>query len=39
VLGSTVLEQIARMKEWPPETTPNRAHELLAHLATACGNL
>lgn len=35
VLGSAVLEQIARMKEWPPETTPNRAHELLAHLATA----
>ena len=39
VLGSEVLEQIARMKEWPPEATPSRARELLAHMATVCREL
>ena len=39
VLGSAVLEQIARMKAWSPETTPSRAHELLAHMAIAGDNL
>jgi V/A-type H+-transporting ATPase subunit A len=39
LLSSAVLEQIARMKEWPPEATPSRARELLVHLATACREL
>ena len=39
VLGSAVLEQIARMKAWPPEATPSRARELLAHMATVCSDL
>jgi V/A-type H+/Na+-transporting ATPase subunit A len=39
VLGSEVLEQIGRMKEWPPEATPSRARELLARLATVCRDL
>jgi len=39
VLHAAVLEQIARMKAWPPEATPSRARELLAHLATVCRDL
>lgn len=39
ILGAAVLDQIARMKAWPPEATPNRARELLAHMATVCRDL
>jgi len=39
ILDSAVLEQIARMKEWPPETTPGHASALLAHMAAVCRDL
>ncbi len=35
VLRSAVLDQIARMREWPPEAVPSRARELIAHIEAA----
>jgi V/A-type H+-transporting ATPase subunit A len=35
VLVPDLLEQIARMKEWPPEVTPERARELQARIEAA----
>jgi hypothetical protein len=32
ILAPTVLDQIARMKEWPPDGAAGRAHELLAQM-------
>ncbi len=34
-LVPAVLEQMARMKEWPPEVTPDRARELMALIEEA----
>ena len=35
VLVPAVLDQMARMKEWPPELVPDRARELLARIDDA----
>jgi V/A-type H+-transporting ATPase subunit A len=34
-LVPAVLDQMARMKEWPPEATPSRARDLLARIEDA----
>jgi V/A-type H+-transporting ATPase subunit A len=34
-LVPAVVDQMARMKEWPPEATPSRARELLARIEDA----
>jgi V/A-type H+-transporting ATPase subunit A len=35
VLRPAVLDQIARMREWPPEAAPSRARELIAYIEAA----
>jgi V/A-type H+-transporting ATPase subunit A len=35
VLRPTVLDQIARMREWPPEAAPSCAHELISYIEAA----
>jgi V/A-type H+-transporting ATPase subunit A len=38
LLVPELLDQIARMKEWPPETVPDRARELLSQVEAAFAN-
>jgi V/A-type H+-transporting ATPase subunit A len=38
LLVPELLDQIARMKEWPPETVPDRAGELLSQVEAAFAN-
>ncbi len=38
LLVPELLDQIARMKEWPPETVPDQARELLSQVEAAFAN-